>query len=97
MHYDRATLFLFVPVIGELDRFPVGDVKKFVFSEYSVQHPRRAEQPDMAAMQRCQRPPADLTLVSDQDAHGLPVRGRLEQQVFDFVQGKADIRQLNRP
>ena len=81
----RAVFFLFFPMIGELHGSPVGDVAIFSFAENPVEHSRRAEQPDVAAMQRRERAATDVSLFGKKDSTRLAVGCRIEQQVLHLV------------
>ena len=50
MEDSRAIFLLLFPMIGELDRAPVGDVTILPFSKYSIEHSRSTEQANMAAV-----------------------------------------------
>jgi len=75
MQNPGTVFFLFFPMVCELDRPPVGDVTIFSLAEYPVEHSRCAQQADMPAMKRCERPPFDIATVWE-EGHG-PSVGRL--------------------
>ena len=56
----RSVFFLFFPMVGEFHRAPVGDMTRFSFAKYTVEHSRSAEQSDMATMERCERAAFDV-------------------------------------
>src|SRR5580693_7864322 len=55
-----SIFFLFFPMIGEFYRAPEGDVTGLAFAEYSIEHSGRAEQSDMATMERCKGAAFDI-------------------------------------
>lgn len=75
-------LFLFFPVVRELHGSPVGDVAVVSFAEDSVEHSRGTEETHMAAMQRRERPAADVSVLGEKHSACLAVGCRIEKQVF---------------
>src|ERR1051326_7335787 len=86
-----AVLFLFFPVIGELYRAPMSDVAIFSVSEYSVQHPRRAEQSNVAAVKRREWPTSNVSLPGKKDSSRLSIGCGIEHQILDLIQRNAGI------
>src|SRR5208282_2563937 len=68
-----AVFLLLFPMIGELHRPPVGDVTIFSSAEHAVEHSSGTQQPDMATMQRRERPASNVPLFGEKHAAGLPV------------------------
>src|SRR5271165_5484110 len=86
---------VFLVVLNEggdmLDRPPTRNVPVVSLAEDTIQQTRRAEQPDMASMQRRDRPPGgDLFVWSEKRHHLLP-RAGVRKQVFEQVVGEATI------
>lgn len=79
MQYLCAILFLFFPMISELDRSPVRNVAIISFAEYPVEHACGAEQSNMPAMKRRERPASDITLSGEKDSARLAIGGRIKQ------------------
>ena len=69
--------FLFFPMVRKFHGPPVGDVAIVSFAEDSIEHPRRAEQANVSAMQRGERPAAYVSVVREEDAAGLTVCRRI--------------------
>ena len=95
MQNSGSVFFLFFPMVGELDRTPVGDVPIFSFAEYPVEHSRGTEQADMPAMKRRERPPFDISQLGEQYTAGLSVGRRFQQQVLYLVQRNSRVGQYN--
>jgi hypothetical protein len=93
----RAVFLLFFPVIGELHRPPVRDVAIFSFAEYPVEHSGGTEQADVSSVQWRKRPSADVSLSGKKDSARLAIGCRFEEEIFDFVQGNAGMRQFEWP
>src|SRR4051812_35675614 len=64
----------------------MGDMAVFSFAEHAIEHSRRAEQPDMSAMQRRERSPSHIPLFGKKDSACLAIRRRIEQQILDLIQ-----------
>jgi hypothetical protein len=93
----RAVFFLFFPVVGEFHGTPVRDVAIFSLAENPVEHSRRAEQPDVAAMQRRERAASDITLLGKKDSTGFTIGRGIEQQILNFIQQNACVGEDARP
>ena len=65
--------FLFFPMVGEFHGPPVGDVAIVSFAEYSIEHPRRAEQANMPAMQRREGPASNVPVFGKEQTARLTV------------------------
>src|SRR3989442_2854256 len=95
MQNPGSVFFLFFPMVGELDRTPVGDVPGFALPEYSVEHSCGTEQADMSAMKRCEWPPFDISQLGERNTAGLSVSRRLQQQVLYLIQRNPHISQYD--
>jgi len=54
-------------------RLPMRDVPRFTVPEDAVEHSGRAEQPDVSAVQGCERTPADFCLLREKHSRGLAI------------------------
>ena len=97
MQDSCAVFFPFLPVISELHGTPVSNVAVFTFAEYPIEHPRRAEQSDVPAMQGREWPPSHITLFGKKDATRLAVGRGIEQQILDVIERKPDMGEDKRP
>src|SRR5713101_2118510 len=95
MQNPGSVFFLFFPMVGELDRTPVGDVPGFALPEYSVEHSCGTEQADMSAMKRCEWPPFDISQLGEQNTASLSVSRRLQQQVLYLIQRNTQVGQYD--
>ncbi len=91
MQDPGAIFFLFLPMVGELNGSPVGNVPVFTFAKDAVQHACRAEQSNVAAMQRREWSASDILLLREKDAACLTIGRRLQQQVFNFIQWNSGV------
>src|SRR5262249_55631456 len=93
MNKNSAVRLLLFPMIGKFDGTPVRDVAVFTFSKDSIEHSCRAEQANMAAVKRSQRPAAHTALFAQQNPAGLAVSRRCWQKVFYLIEGYASVGQ----
>ena len=86
---------VFLVVLDEggdvLDRPPSRNVPVVSLAEDAIQQASRAEQPDMASMQRCDRPPGGHLFVWSEKRHHLLPRAGVLQHVFKQVVGQATV------
>lgn len=73
-----------------LDRPPACNVPVLALAEDAIQQARRAEQSDMASMQRRDRPPGGHVFVWSEERRDLFPRAGVRQQVFQQVVGEAN-------
>jgi len=89
----RAVVGGLFEVIHNLDRLPVRDVTILTAAKDAVQHPRCAQQSDMAAMQRRERPSRNHRPLAKQQPVGLTVGAGLLKQLFNVIQWESFIDQ----
>ena len=86
---------VFLVVLDEsgdmLDRPPACNVPVVALAEYAIQQASRAEQSDMASMQRRDRSPSGYLFVWSEKRHDLLPRTGVRQQVFEQVVGQATV------
>ena len=86
---------VFLVVLDEggdvLDRTPARNVPVVALAEDTIHQARRAEQPDMASMQRRDRSPGGHVFVWCEKRHHLLPRAGALQQVFKQVVGQAAV------
>ena len=89
---DNLVFFVVLDKGGDvLDRPPSRNVPVVSPAEDAIQQTRSAEQPDMASMQRRDRPPGSYLFVRSEKRHHLLRRARVLQQVFKQVVGQTAV------
>src|SRR5579864_8955129 len=73
----------------------MSDVAIFSVSEYPVQHPRRAEQSNVAAVKRREWPASNVPLPGKKDSTRLAIGCGIEHQILDLIQGNARVREYS--
>ena len=89
---DNLVFFVVLDKGGDvLDRPPSRNVPVVSLAEDAIQQTRSAAQPDMASMQRRDRPPGGNLFVRSEKRHDLLPRTGVRQQVFEQVIWEATV------
>src|ERR1700686_913530 len=94
---DGAARLVFFPMVDEFDGPPMGNVPVFTMSEDTIQHSGCCQQTDMTSVQRREGPPGEVVGLANEHAAGLPVSGRLQQQIFHLVERNSTVSKDNWP